>query len=316
MSEGARALFQQFTGEGALKRLKDLKGIGHENYRLDFKTMKTNKKGNLADSDKKVYAIALSGFANSGGGVIVWGVLCKPAIGAGRDVVQEFFPIEKVADIKYDLHRLEPTMTDPAISGILHEIIIDPPGSKSGYIATFIPQIDGFPIMAIGEDTHRFYHRTSHSFTHMSHWMLASRFSKMPEPELILDWRIAGNLAGKRYIDVMICNSGRKIAKDVGVVLNLSKVQDFETSLGDSKDWFDRKLDNSLFEGSIKIGKMIHVNSFAPVLRLTYGIGNEPSGSIKYALSCDGFSSRGELIITSEEIKANKTKTALMMALD
>jgi len=70
---GAISLFEQFKsgGIGLLSRLVEEEW--QEDLLLEFKTIEGSC-APMAKPDRKNFAIALSGFANSDGGVIVWGV--------------------------------------------------------------------------------------------------------------------------------------------------------------------------------------------------------------------------------------------------
>ncbi|MBW9235526.1 ATP-binding protein, partial [Leptospira santarosai] len=48
-----------------------------ENLFLDFKLKTDATSSNLSKDDKKNYAKALSGFSNTSGGIIIWGVDCR-----------------------------------------------------------------------------------------------------------------------------------------------------------------------------------------------------------------------------------------------
>lgn len=48
-----------------------------ENYHIDYKEKQDRSKGILGEDDKKNLAKAVSGFANSGGGVLLWGIQDK-----------------------------------------------------------------------------------------------------------------------------------------------------------------------------------------------------------------------------------------------
>src|SRR5579871_4078524 len=63
---------------------------------LDFKRSANNGDGTvLSDKDRNNLAKAISGFGNSEGGVIVWGIECKRDID-GADIPKAKFPIKNV----------------------------------------------------------------------------------------------------------------------------------------------------------------------------------------------------------------------------
>jgi predicted HTH transcriptional regulator len=74
-----------------------------ENLSLDFKTL-TDSSLSKRD-DRKNLAIALSGFANSEGGIIVWGVDARPN-SDGVDVASELKEIENLPPASFKAQPL------------------------------------------------------------------------------------------------------------------------------------------------------------------------------------------------------------------
>ncbi len=62
-----------------------------EDSHLEFKEKSNPKNANLSDDDQTNYSKALSGFANSDGGVLIWGITCKKE--NDMDMVSEKKPI-------------------------------------------------------------------------------------------------------------------------------------------------------------------------------------------------------------------------------
>jgi hypothetical protein len=78
---------------------------------LDYKRAATALPSNkLADDDRKNLAKAVSGFGNAEGGLIVWGVDCKPVSGVG-DV--PMWPPQKISNVK-----MLKTLFDNAVGGL------------------------------------------------------------------------------------------------------------------------------------------------------------------------------------------------------
>ena len=74
MSDAAHTLLQELV-EGGWQFVHDLASEPRqETLHLDFKVKADPRKSALDRDDKKNFSKALSGFANSAGGIIVWGV--------------------------------------------------------------------------------------------------------------------------------------------------------------------------------------------------------------------------------------------------
>lgn len=64
--------FNSINSEEVLKSF--IKNNTKENLNLEFKQKQDSRNGDLGEKDKFNFSRALSGFANSGGGVLIWGI--------------------------------------------------------------------------------------------------------------------------------------------------------------------------------------------------------------------------------------------------
>jgi predicted HTH transcriptional regulator len=91
-----------------------------EHLTLEFKTVKT---ADLLDKqDKKKFAEALSGFANSSGGVIVWGIETKKI--KGTDYATGTREIQPLSKFMPRLNQLTGDLVKPIVEGVLHGRIV------------------------------------------------------------------------------------------------------------------------------------------------------------------------------------------------
>lgn len=299
MTNGARAIYEQYKSDDAITRINGMVGQEFENHLLDFKEMRTDTKGDLAESDRTIYSIALSGFANSDGGVIVWGVECKPTSQDGRDVVQALKPIKPLSKLIYALRRLEPSMTSPAISGIDHVVIEETKDSDSGFIATYIPKIESLPVMAMGKETQRLYYRGSHSFSYMPHWMLADKFSRRPQAKLELDWYIHDESADGVRLQLVVKNVGKGLALYTGFTLRGNRLVSLDDFSFPASDFYNDRRKNEIV-GWSEIGSALHPRQYILIAALNFPLrGPDVKDRIvSFNLSCDGFFEQSEMLIT------------------
>jgi len=189
-----------------------------EYLHLDFKTI---TKPDLSEkSDRQNYAKALSGFANSDGGLIIWGVEASKNdrnIDCARG-------IKPITDAKLFLSRLNSLCGDsvsPIVEGIQNKLIELSCGSDNGIVATLIPPSDSGPHMAkSGED--RYYKRSGDSFYKMEHFDIEDMFGRRKKPKLelytkivIKDVTINQQIPDKKYEIIIVIgleNKGRGIA--------------------------------------------------------------------------------------------------------
>src|SRR5258707_6908417 len=128
-----------------------------EDLTLEFKTV--NRSG-LDRDDRKNLAIAISGFANSGGGLLVWGIVGR-VNDDNIDCATAFQEIDNLPLFISKLNEFTGAATNPSVDGVRHKDI--PAGASRGYAVTLVPESDSGPHMAkLGGD--RYYKRSGASF--------------------------------------------------------------------------------------------------------------------------------------------------------
>lgn len=196
-----------------------------EGLYVDFIRKENFSTTNLSSADKKNYSTALSGFANSDGGVIVWGVVCRKANGV--DTASELQPINNVRQFLSNLNSLTGDAVTPLVEGVEHVEILESSEAGCGYVATLIPASDAGPHRAQIKETKQYYKRSGDSFYPMEHYDIEDMFGRRKKPKLSLDIRLADvKKFGDNYrldLIVSITNAGRGIAKYPFLSLKLLK---------------------------------------------------------------------------------------------
>jgi hypothetical protein len=105
-----------------------------ENLHLDFKTVKNADM--TATDDKRNLARGISGFANSNGGIIVWGVDARKNAD-GVDCANSIAKISKPALMVSRLNTLTGDATSPIVDGIRHRAITNPE-TNAGVVVTLV----------------------------------------------------------------------------------------------------------------------------------------------------------------------------------
>lgn len=186
-----------------------------EDLHLEFKSNADFSKKDI----RRQLAIAISGFANSDGGIIVWGVVAKRNPD-DIDAAAELQPIENVKQVRSRIESLTGEAINPRVDGVRHREFQDADGR--GFLATLVPASDAGPHMAkLAED--RYYKRSGDRFYCMEHFDLEDMFGRRARPRLDLCVRlISGGItysAGPRWPEyevrpiIGIRNSGRGIAR-------------------------------------------------------------------------------------------------------
>lgn len=213
--DGARDLFDQLVAGG----LELIHRMGPESWQedllLDFKTAEHDS-APMSKSDSKNLAEALSGFANSDGGVVVWGVDARAAERGEPDVAQDVRPMNKLGLFLSDLQRLTPQVISPGVLGVMHREIPETDDPDCGYVLTLVPRSESELHMAIAAGQHRFYYRSGSSFSPMEAFMVADRLGRRPQPRLELSCRLERGSSDQHHQKVKavigIRNVGRGVA--------------------------------------------------------------------------------------------------------
>jgi hypothetical protein len=186
-----------------------------EHLHLDFKLVNDPS---MKRDDRKSFAVALSGFANSDGGIIIWGVRAAKDPATGIDCATDLVPIADIALFLSRLNSLTGEVVAPTVSGVEHEGIDR--GDGTGFVKSIVPASETGPHMArAGEG--RYFKRSGDSFYRMEHFDVADMFGRRKHPKLRLATRISrGGTRSRgtiRQFDLLvyltIVNEGRGSAR-------------------------------------------------------------------------------------------------------
>ena len=145
---------------------------------LDYKQIVTGPDARaLHDSDRKNLRKALSGFANSEGGVILWGPKTQKTNG-----VEVLEMPDGYSDVARFVSLLEDAVsgcTVPPVPGVRSIPIFLNEDCTKGIVATLIPASLTAPHQTT-DDSRAYYMRAGSSFQHVPHGVLAGMFGQKP----------------------------------------------------------------------------------------------------------------------------------------
>ncbi|NRA66274.1 MAG: putative DNA binding domain-containing protein [Pseudobacteriovorax sp.] len=204
---------------GGLPLLKQWVGDGiREDLHLDFKRKSKPFLPKLNDDDRRNYSKALSGFANSDGGIIIWGI-GAPGSGSGE---RTYHPIESVVGFAEYLDSFISRLVSPSVAGAENLVILSDEAQQNGYVISYIPKSMASPHRAEAEGLKHYYMRYGESFKVAEHYELEFMFGKRNIPEISIFWGLERAEAEKdddadnRYyffLQLGITNQGRAIAQ-------------------------------------------------------------------------------------------------------
>lgn len=181
----AHELFERLR-EGGLSALEQLLADREpESLFLDFKrSPQDGASKTLAPEDNKNLSKAISGFANSSGGVAVWGVDCRRDSTTGSEVAEKH-PLVDASGFNTKIQAAISRTTVPAHPGV-QVLFFDEPGrGPSGYVVVYVPQSSIGPIRSLASN--HYHVRTGSDFSFLPHDVLAGMFGRVPQPKADLN---------------------------------------------------------------------------------------------------------------------------------
>jgi hypothetical protein len=280
-----------------------------EDLHLDFKTLGGDN--DFDRDDRKNLAKAVSGFSNSDGGLIVWGIeASKDKDGVDAAKAESFIPQLRAAYSK--LQSITGDTVSPIVTGIDHRSISAV--GDTGLIITYVPASDTGPHMA-GFGENRYYKRSGDSFYQMAHFDIADMFGRRRRPALKLKHELQlGSIYGNKTFDIIIRlsleNNGRALARfpflsllappEIAISTNVQhgyRLVSYNPSIG---QYITFAGDN---------GVAIHPGTSQMVawgsMQVTQGTPIRPSFQVAYRMASEDFPLVQELLtITESEIKS------------
>jgi len=209
----SRLLFDELVSlpdTQAAKNIRKMRGK-QENAYLDCICKSHPPLAALAKDDKKNYAKAISGFANSDGGVILWGVDARgghdPEI---PDVIKNFYPVKGVTAFCTHLDSLVKDATIPVVSGVVNKAVVEDQTTDSGFCLTYVPTGTNPPYRAelgVGD----YYKRAASSFYPMQPYDIRDVIFRFRYPKfevVVTASTAAGSDPDLRILRVMLKNKG------------------------------------------------------------------------------------------------------------
>lgn len=218
--ERAREIYNKIKKENIKAVDEFISTRKEEELFIDFKRSANDGTTNtLHQIDRNNLSKAMSGFGNSEGGVIIWGVDCSRDLD-GADVVKAKQPIQNVDRFISLLQGVISGCTIPVHSQV-ENYAIKEKGKKSGFVVTLIPKSNKAPHQTIYNN--QYYIRAGSSFVATPHSVLAGMFGKRPQPWVYLTYtvgpvKIKERPTGEKEIlceiGLALYNGGQGIARD------------------------------------------------------------------------------------------------------
>jgi hypothetical protein len=215
----AQDLFDRLVAGGEAEVISFIEQPVTEELFLDYKRSADNGAGaSLHNTDRRNLAKAISGFGNSEGGVIVWGVDCRNDQTLG-DIPTAPIRVNSPVRFKAWLEQATSGLTLPPHDGVRHHAI------AGGFVVSFVPAGSNLPYQTVGDLS--YFIRAGSNFARAPHAVLAGMFGRKPQPRIqqsyLMPNRPSMDMPGrvKTEIGVILKNFGLGIADSVFLNLKI-----------------------------------------------------------------------------------------------
>lgn len=184
------------------------------------------KEGKIFDTEaelKAKWSKALSAFANTSGGIIVWGIRAKKGTD-GVDAATELVLVRRLQAQRTRLDQLLFNAANPPVQCVDLHVFPDPKDADQGFIVSHIPESSFKPHRAEFANNH-YYLRTGTSSSPMAPGTLRHMFYPQARSQLrlfvkaVMHRTIVGQSHHTAQFQFVLENSGKRTARDVFVVL-------------------------------------------------------------------------------------------------
>jgi len=174
------ASYQVYTNLSSYQRLRELIADGEtEGLYLECKAPSTPR----MTKDLQVHlAKAISGFSNTAGGVVIWGMSTTKHIHTGLDVLTQIEPLGNAGRFEQGVHSLIPTLATPAVLNFHTKVLRRKSSDTRGVVIAHIPKTIGDPVQSNKDSL--FYFRSGDEFSVAPYEMIKRLFSATESPDL------------------------------------------------------------------------------------------------------------------------------------
>jgi hypothetical protein len=158
-----------------------------ENVLVDFKLTESadyTSKKSLMPSDWRNLARAISGFGNSEGGLIIWGVNSRKDMDGSNDYIKNIVPIKNPENLRSLIESSISLCTLPYHNLVESFVLKKKKTDVEGVVVTIIPKSNNRPIQNIFEKDNRYYLRVGDSFQSITDSFIRGLIGTNPQPEV------------------------------------------------------------------------------------------------------------------------------------
>ncbi|MGL1935827.1 MAG: ATP-binding protein [Fibrobacterales bacterium] len=240
----AEELFDNIKRDGLRYIHKMIEDEVSEELYLDYKRSADNG-GNkhIHKTDRGNLSKAISGFSNTEGGLIIWGVECARNKVDDKDVPTEIHAIHNIKRYRSWMDSLVSGLTIPINAGI--ENIDIATGDDDGIMVSYIPKLQGEPLRSLYNE--KYFMRSGATFVSIPHIMLSKMFGGHPAPILTHNYLIEPPIIYEEKVDIIVSiqlqNIGMVTSEEIflnsTIICSINDDQKEYLKLNDHDNFFD-----------------------------------------------------------------------------
>ena len=298
----------------ALNRYSDLEDLIAEGEAesLDLEC-KSPGSPQLGKDQKNALAKAISGFSNTAGGVILWGISTTRHAHSGLDVLTQIEPIGQCSSLAGQLASVVPRLTIPPVLNVTSKTIKRRPNDTKGIVATHIPKHLGDPVQS--NEDNLFYFRSGDEFTVAPYEMIQRLFLATISPDLHPVFASAlVKLAADGFweVPIVVENRSSAVGQHVMVsieVLNPSSCE--KISATSFTDESDVNIGKTVFHRALQ--SVIHrgLNTIAGTLRVKMKVGRRSKRVLRLEIAIYADKMRARQVAASFHLAKKKISVEL-----
>jgi hypothetical protein len=186
-------------------------------------------------------ATALSGFANTAGGVLIYGVSTTRHEHSGLDVLSQMEPIGHCKSLDHQIKRTIPVLSTPPILNCQTKTLTRNPTDTRGLVLLHIPHVKGDPVQSTVD--HLFHFRTGDEFKPAPYEVIKRLFAATDAPDIRVTFDSALVKREKNQswvIPIVVENSSAAIGEHILISVTIENPSACESiSSGEFRDVSD-----------------------------------------------------------------------------
>ncbi len=219
----------------SLKKIQDIENLIKDGeFENQYLECKSPNPPQFNRGLKAEFASTISAFANSGGGIILWGVSTTRHKQGEADVLSQIEELGSINDFKRQADLQCQILIEPQIISCQSKVLTRNPKDSRGVLITLIPPSEGDPVR--NSLDHEFYIRVGSAVSKMSYETIKRMFAGSSGPDLtaLFDNRLVESQPnGAWKVPIILENNSSFAARDVSVSVTIENETSCESIRSD-----------------------------------------------------------------------------------